>query len=109
MKRFEFYKNEYNRWYVDLPDWTGSTDELEMVCGADTLLDIISQGDNKCVVYWSEQEIEHYKHSLTKLRDEDFDGATYLVEGNNITPFEAWLCGVTKWVFGYYPTKLFLL
>ena len=109
MKRFEFYKNEDNRWYVDLPDWTGSIDELEMVCGADTLLDIISQGDNKAVVYWSEQEIEHYKYSLTKLREEEFDGATYLVEGNNITSFEVWLCGVTKWVFGYYPTKLFLL
>ena len=109
MKRFEFYKNEDNRWYVDLPDWTGSIDELEMVCGADVLLDIISQGDNKAIVYWSEQEIEHYKYSLTKLREEDFDGATYLVEGNNITSFEAWLCGVTKWVFGYYPTKLFLL
>jgi len=46
---------------------------------------------------------------MSKYKFKEFDGATYLVEGNNITPFEAWLCGVTKWVFGYYPTKLFLL
>lgn len=107
MKNFKFYKYQ-DRWYVDLPSWEGSIDDLEMVLGADTLLDIISQGDYNIVVNFSESEIENFKYSLTKLREEEFDGATYLVEGNNITPFEAWLCGVTKWVFGYYPTKLFL-
>lgn len=108
MKRFEFYKTEENRWYVDLPDWDGSIDDLEMVCGADTMLDIISQGDTKTVIYLSEQEIEYHKYTLTKLRDE-YDGATYLVEGQNITPFEAWLCSVTKWVFGYLPHKIYLI
>jgi hypothetical protein len=108
MKRFTFYKQQ-DRWYVDLPDWDGSQDDLEMVCGADILLDIISQGEDKAVIYWSEQEIEHYKYSLTKLREEEFGGATYLVEGNNITPFEAWLCDVTVFVFNYFPNKLYLL
>lgn len=46
---------------------------------------------------------------MSKYKFKEGDGATYLVEGNNITSFEAWLCGVTNWVFGYYPTKLFLL
>ncbi len=35
MRTFKFYKTEVGRWYVDLPEWEGSVDELEMVAGAD--------------------------------------------------------------------------
>ena len=33
------FNKEADRWYIDLPDWTGTKGELEMVAGADTLLD----------------------------------------------------------------------
>ncbi len=37
MKKFKFNKEAQNRWYIELPEWTGSKSELEMVFGADTL------------------------------------------------------------------------
>ena len=43
MRTFRFNKEEDNRWFVDLPEWEGEKDELEMVLGADMLLDIISK------------------------------------------------------------------
>ncbi len=39
MKRLRFYKEEDHRWYVDLHEWNGSKEELEMVMGADIMLD----------------------------------------------------------------------
>ena len=35
------FNKEADRWYIDLPDWTGTKGELEMVAGADTLLDCV--------------------------------------------------------------------
>mgnify|MGYP003650028343 CR=1 FL=1 len=107
MKNFKFIK--YNdRWYVDLPEWEGSKDDLEMVSGADTLLDIIAQGDDIVHISWSEELIENYNYKLIFLREEEFIGATYMVEGAYITSFEAWLCNVTLFVFGYFPKILYI-
>jgi len=44
-RTFKFYKTEVGRWYVDLPEWEGSVDELEMVAGADLFLELLSQGE----------------------------------------------------------------
>ena len=41
MKNYTFNK-EQGCWYIDLPDWTGTKAELQMVAGADTLLDHLS-------------------------------------------------------------------
>ena len=45
IKDFRFYKEVTGRWYVDLPEWEGAKDDLEMVAGADTFLEILSQGE----------------------------------------------------------------
>ncbi len=60
MRRFRFYKDELNRWYVDLPEWEGDQAELEMVCGADTMLDILAQGDGEVRLTLSLEPIETF-------------------------------------------------
>src|ERR1041385_9193711 len=44
-RRFKFYR-EINDWFVDLPEWEGDKTDLQMVAGADSMLDIISQGED---------------------------------------------------------------
>ena len=41
MKNYTFNK-ENGSWYIDLPNWEGTKAELQMVAGADTLLDKLS-------------------------------------------------------------------
>ena len=41
MKNLKFKKEEDNKWYIDLTEWTGDKADLEMVAGADILLDIL--------------------------------------------------------------------
>jgi hypothetical protein len=62
-RRFKFYKEEDGKWFVDLPEWEGDKDDLEMVMGADILLEILSNNSDYCYVTFS---------------DEPFDGAKTL-------------------------------
>jgi hypothetical protein len=48
MESFRFYKDPDGRWYVDLPEYQGSKQDLEMVSGADAFLEILAQGEAMC-------------------------------------------------------------
>ena len=46
MRLFRFYRDDIG-WFVDLPEWEGERWELQMVMGADSFLDVLSQGENE--------------------------------------------------------------
>lgn len=110
MFRLNFYKDENNKWFVSLPEWLGSKDELEMVMGADTMLDILSQGEDSVFVYLSETPFEN-ANQLTFVRnaDEFENGAFYHLE--TIDQIElnlsVWLCDVTLFVLGHFPKIIY--
>jgi hypothetical protein len=122
-----FNREEDDRWFIDLPNWPWKKDNLEMVCGADRLLDILSEGKDrvKLLVKPTEEpldedevqdlieqgwlEVKQTHSSLT-------GGATYTARGYEMDQFVRnhpltgqsmqrthWLCPVTLFVFGHYP------
>ena len=111
MKRLKFYKESDNRWYVDLPEWTGSKAELEMVAGADSMLEYMAEGEAQVWLMLSEQEFQNAdKLEFLRLATEIENGAFYKLEkyrGIEIG-LEMWLCDVTKFVFGDFPKMIFL-
>lgn len=109
-KDFKFYKDPDNKWYIDLPEWKGSKAELQMVCGADTMLDIISEGENTVAIHF---DLNSYEGSdvleLKEIHPADFSGATYFLKsfrGIELN-LEMWLCDVTKFVFGDFPKNIY--
>lgn len=105
MKNLKFVK-ENNQWYIDLPEWEGSKAELEMVAGADTLLDYLAKDKTTVSVLVSETEPDDNAIVLSKTLDLQ-NGADYLV--NNCPAVDKlWLCDVTKYVYGYMPEYLFV-
>jgi hypothetical protein len=111
MKRLKFYKENDNRWYVDLPEWTGSKAELEMVAGADSMLEYMAEGEAQVWLMLSEQKFENAdKLEFLRLATEIENGAFYKLDkyrGIEIG-LEMWLCDVTKFVFGDFPNTIFL-
>lgn len=106
MRSFIFYKDYSDRWFVNLPEWEGEKDELEMVMGADTMLDIIAQGRDQVRLTLSTEPFENYDYILT-LKEEIYEGGTYELKGGNVG-FDIWLCHVTKFVFdGIMPTVIY--
>ena len=118
--KHRFYKDEQG-WFIDLPEFIeaglGTKANLAMVCGADTLLDQLSEGKNEVIMTFSDEPFKDAE-KLTKVRmGADIDelekyghpiqfGAYYYSQERN---HELWLCPVTVYVFGgYYPTDIYI-
>lgn len=106
MRTFRFEKEYDNKWYVVLPEWKGDKEELEMVCGADMMLDIVAQGESHTYLAISDKEFENPTFTLT-LDREEADGGWYNLK-SDMHEFEVWLCHVTKFVFnGHLPKVIY--
>lgn len=83
-----------------------------MVLGADTLLDILSEGKNNIKLTISNHsDILDVYDKIYELEIEnevdswDLGGATYYLDEFNL---KIWLCYVTLFVFGYYPKNIYI-
>ncbi len=121
----KFYKEEDNRWYVDLPEYIengGSKDSLEMILGADKILDhLVEEYLTKSILKekWPKQitlEITTSRKDiaisgntcyLTKKGWIPF-GRYYNFESYNIENYKIWLCPIVKYLFGNYPKKFYI-
>ncbi len=113
MQSFKFIK-ENNSWYIDLPEYIekgGSKSDLQMVEGADTMLDMISEGNEEVSLVISETEfLNSTKLTLIEKCDPYVGGGYYLFPGWKGIEFnkQIWLCAVTEYVFGKIPETIFI-
>jgi hypothetical protein len=103
LRTIKFYDKK-GKWYADLPDYIaqgGSEEECEMIEGADTWLDKLSNYGRSITLTISDKV--KLKEKLFLQNEEEF-GATYKeVEYGHIL----WLCNVTKFVFGDFPIVIY--
>ncbi|AYL94666.1 DUF6717 family protein [Mucilaginibacter celer] len=106
---YKFVK-ETGRWYIDLPDWPGVKADLEMVEGADIMLDYVGEGSDVVELMLSETLFDG-SSTLKLIEDyaEHVGGGIYLLdEYNGVTlNQQMWLCDVTKYVFGGLPESIY--
>lgn len=105
---------EGSQWFIDLPEFLaqgGSKGDLQMVAGADTLLDIIA-GDKPAVTL--EMDTQPFtgadELTLTELCDPVTGGGYYRLnsfEGKSLAQ-DLWLCDVTRFVFNGIPPKIYI-
>lgn len=111
MKTLKFYKEIDGSWFVDLPEWEGSKADLQMVAGADTMLDMIAEGEKEVRLNLSEKHFNNSDVLEFKSMAEDLgNGAYYKFEkykGIEIN-HDVWLCDVTLEVFGHFPKQIFI-
>jgi hypothetical protein len=102
--KLSFKKEPSGRWYIVLPWWPGPKAALEMVQGADTFLDLLSDGSTHLTLKVG-THVTCEMATLTKYLDSQIDGAYYetLVGGKL---HRMWLCGVTEFVFGKMPKTI---
>ena len=100
---FDFYKTKHEEWFVDLPDYPGPVEDLQMVLGADDLLDNLSHFTNSVSVLVSTEEIPL---ALKLTRNESVEctsGAWY-----KSSSLDLWLCDVMLFLYGEFPKELYL-
>lgn len=109
MREFRFYREPSHRWYVDLPDWPGEKADLEMVSGADTMLDVLAQGEGEINLIISTESIPGALCLEFIMETPEIgEGAQYLFI-DHFNTFEVWLCDVTKFVFGNFPENIWIV
>ncbi|MFM8951166.1 MAG: DUF6717 family protein [Bacteroidota bacterium] len=104
---FDFVK-DFGKWYIELPEYEGSREDLRMVAGADTWLDLLSKNGNRVSLKISVEEA--LQNRIEKQFEVPvFGGAYYIARklGNRNARHRMWLCPVTKFVFGEYPGTIY--
>lgn len=115
MKRRLKFEKETNGWFVNLPEWSGSKSDLEMVLNADTWLDLLCQGEWYVWLIISDEPFDGAEKLIrtslgcTLFEEPIESGATYKIESYMGIPYEftMWLCDVTKFVFGDFPETIY--
>ncbi|RAR73859.1 DUF6717 family protein [Flavobacterium aciduliphilum] len=102
MKEYTFNKEE-GRWYIDLPNWSGTKAALQMVAGADILLDRLSNNGVCVTVSLStDTTCPNGFETLKRIVPTPPNGCIYHL---GFPP--VWLCDVTKFVFeGIFPKRI---
>lgn len=118
-ENFTFIKDEEENWLIDLPEYIqfgGSKEDLYMIAGADTFLDLISNGSKEVKMKISQKDFQSAKqlHLIELGRIEGPEcgtGAWYHLnqyDGLEVDDnFKIWLCPVTKWIFDNYPYTIY--
>jgi hypothetical protein len=112
-REFEFNKNEKGEWYLDLPEWKGDPEELQMVEGADEWLELLSDGARIVNLLLADEKIENAAMlTLLHVREPNLGGGgDYYLEtyqGEKIG-LKLWLCEVTRFVFDDLPQRIYFL
>jgi hypothetical protein len=113
MKCYRFVRSGSD-WYIELPEYLeqgGSAGNLQMVDGADKMLDMMAENNDAVLISIDRNVFDGADLlELTERCDPYIGGGYYLMkeyEGNLINR-TMWLCGVTEFVFGDLPQKIFV-
>lgn len=108
------FTKEPSGWYIELPDYIqqgGSKADLQMIDGADAMLDIMAAGESSISLIFDDKALEDAdKVILLEKCDPYIGGGNYIMpqwEGKTVDR-RLWLCGVTEFVFGYIPETIFV-
>jgi len=102
-----FYKSKDDYWYVDMPEWHGSLDALEMVQGADDMLEDLSNHTGRDVYLQISTSEFDDSERLIKIQDDVVGGGAFYGYPSTYKPKIIWLCSVSDWYFGYHPDNIY--
>ena len=97
-----FEKWDNGKWYVVLPDYDGDPEDLEMMNGADDLLEFMTDDGMYVNVKVTRDDRASYPIIL-RMVDHDEIGGTYQVENLEGFNQNVWLCNVVHFLYGEHP------
>lgn len=109
-KDFRFYKVASGDWYLDLPEWTGDPEDLQMIQGADEWLDLLSN-TTEIKLAISDNDFDNAQFmTLIRLGEQNLGGGgNYFLERyqEQNVHLKIWLCEVVEFIFNRYPQRIY--
>ena len=112
-RRVYTFLKENGRWFIDLPEYLqqgGSKADLEMVSGADEMLDAMARGRKKLTIELDREPFDGADLlELEELCEAPMGGGYYVMHTYTGRPLgkKMWLCDVTLFVFGDMPQRIY--
>ncbi len=113
IKSYRFLKTG-TEWHMDLPEYIergGAAVDLQMVEGADKMLDMMAGTENTVVLSIAKEPFEGADVLILTAKDDTQKGGGYYImkqyQGQEIN-LSMWLCKVTEFVLGEIPPKIFV-
>ncbi|MBP5513392.1 MAG: hypothetical protein J6Y04_01235 [Bacteroidaceae bacterium] len=100
-----FEKWENGQWFVVLPEYDGDQEDLEMVDGADNLLDFLTTDGLYVTADVSMEEVTN--SFVLNLVAHDEMGGTYQIKELEGFNQDVWLCNVIHFLFGKHPEVIY--
>ncbi len=114
MKQFLFIRTN-GEWYIDLPEYLslgGKKEDLQMVAGADEVLDKYAESDATVSLFIDTKPFESADHLELLPEDllENERGAYYKLNSLNGNKLDqtVWLCQVLLFVFSEIPKDIYI-
>lgn len=116
-RRIKFTNESPGIWFAEIPEWKGPKSDLQMVCGADSFLDMLCEGEWTVWITLSDEQFKSWSGNegeelrLITEGKTDEGGAWYRLEKYRGISFDLdmWLCDVTKFVFGKFPEVIYFI
>ncbi len=106
------FVKEQGRWYVDLPQFlesgAGTKADLEMVAGADTFCDELTNGGDRLNVTISTEPFTEAEYSIKRTNNGKKEGRDYATYKKQRFILNMWLCPVLLYVMGSYPDTVYI-
>ena len=99
---------EDGRWFVVFPEYEGPQEDLEMVEGADKMLDALTTDGLMVELDISLEEPSDRDYFILELEGHDEDGAFYNVIDCPQFTGNIWLCNVVHDLFEEHPERFYL-
>jgi len=117
----KFYKDK-DGWFIDLPEYIeagiGTKANLAMVCGADTMLDKLSNNGKEITIQFEDYKFKGHtdqlvntgigmdKEALNAVEHPEVEyGGYYHAKKLN---HNLWLCPVVEFIWGHYPEIIYI-
>ena len=104
-KKLTFEKWENGKWFIVYPEYDGDQEDLEMIDGADDLLDFFTMDGLYVNIVVSTEEQSDW--CCLKLVAHDELGGTYQVCGLQGFKKDVWLCNVVHCFFDEHPDIIY--
>lgn len=116
MTREIIFKKECDEWYghqwfATIPEWEGSKSDLEMVSGADTMLDIIAGKTSRVTIKLSTENFDGADELIFQKKADDIGNGAYYKMSKYLDTdmnLDIWLCDVTTFIFSNFPNIIYI-
>lgn len=108
IQKIKFYKERSGKWYLELPEWEGVKEDLEVTMGLDFLINSLGKGEESVYFQVGDEKFPGSNSLILVSVESNPLGGWYVLPsyGGKELNLKVFLGGPIKFIFGQFPETL---